>query len=363
MRRACTEVDSTAQPGSGPWHGVAPAGALRRWQRLALGCGLAAALVLAGCGSAPPAPAMDTLPVAPASAAPVAFGLMPGDEIEVKVPDAAQYDQIVRVRPDGKVALQVIGTVHVQGRSPEDVQAEVRERYGRAAGGKLRREYLLQANDEIDVKFPYQPAFNEQLRVRPDGKIQLQLVGAVQAEGLSPEALRDELRRRYAQHLRVPELSVILRSASSQAVQTDAGPGRAGLSRLEPVVMVRAFQAPQVYVTGEAARPGMLPFVPGMTLMQAMAQAGGHLPTADVSQLVLVRRGAAGQAEVIRPGLPSRYLSAPDRDVVLQPFDIVLLPPSRIAELGQTLDQYLFKILPPLRNSSFGFVYDLNVKD
>lgn len=320
-------------------------------------------LVLVGCAGTPAGPELASLPVAPAASAPVAFALMPGDELELKVPDAPLYDQIVRVRPDGKVALQVIGTVHVQGRSPEDVQAEVRERYARAAGGQQRREYLLQANDEIDIKFPYQPAFNEQLRVRPDGKIQMQLIGTVQAEGLSPEALRDELRKRYAQHLRVPELSVILRSASSQMVQTDAGPGRAGLSRLEPVVMVRAFQSPQVFVTGEAARPGMLPHLPGMTLMQALAQAGGHLPTADVSQLVVVRRGAGGQAEVIRPQLSSRYLSAPDRDVVLQPFDIVLLPPSRIAELGQRLDQYLFKILPPLRNSSFGFVYDLNVRD
>ena len=81
--------------------------------------------LLAGCGSAPPRPTPGPVPVVQASAAPApsAYLLSAGDELDIRVPDAAQYDQSVRVRPDGKVTLNVIGTVHVQGRSPEDVQA------------------------------------------------------------------------------------------------------------------------------------------------------------------------------------------------------------------------------------------------
>ena len=321
--------------------------------------------LLAGCGSAPPRPTPGPVPVVQASAAPApsAYLLSAGDELDIRVPDAAQYDQSVRVRPDGKVTLNVIGTVHVQGRSPEDVQAEVRERYRQASGSTSRREYLLNANDELDIKFPYHPNFNESVRIRPDGKLQLQLAGTVQAEGLTPEALQGELKRRYAKVLRVPELSVIVRTATRQALRTEQGTGRGGLQGLEPTLMVRTFQAPQVYVTGEMARPGMFAFTPGMTLIQAIAQAGGQLPTADIESLIVLRRTSAGTAEVLEPRLSRHYLSAPDKDLVLQPFDVVLLPQSRIAALGQNLDQYVFKILPPLRNSSFGFVYDLKNND
>jgi polysaccharide export outer membrane protein len=325
------------------------------------GWGLA---LLAGCGHAPPLPPTGPVPVIAAAssvadAATAPYVLAAGDELDIKVPDAPQYDQTVRVRPDGKVALQVVGTVHVAGRTPDDVQAEVRERYRQAGGGLQQREYLLHPNDELDIKFPYQQQLNETLRVRPDGKLQLQLVGTVQAEGLSPEQLQSELKRRYAKVLRVPELSVILRTATSQSLRTNAGNGRAGVNGLEPSVLVRSFQAPQVYVAGEMARPGMFAFTPGMTLLQALAQAGGHLPTGDLERLIVLRRTRAGTAEVVQPGLQRDYLGAPQRDLVLQPFDVVMLPPSRVALLGQDLEQYVFKILPPLRNSSFGFVYDL----
>lgn len=336
------------------------------WTRLRQGVAVLAMLWLAACANVPPGPlpqAVDMLAVAAASPASAAassnhYLLTAGDELDIKVPDASQYDQSVRVRPDGKVSLHLVGTVHVAGRSAEDVQAEVRERYQVVAGGQKSRAYLLQAGDEIEVKFPFMNQLNELVRIRPDGKVQLQLAGLIQAEGLSPEALQAELKQRYARFLRQPELSVILRSATSQVVQTDQGPGRAGLSRLQPSITVKTFQAMQVYVAGEALKPGMYPYQSGMSLMQALAQAGGHLPTADIPQIVVVRRTPQGGAEVIRPQLTKTYLAAPDRDVLLQPFDVVLLPPSQVALLGQNLDQYLFKILPPLRNSAFGFVYN-----
>lgn len=317
--------------------------------------------LLAGCSSAPPRPAPGPVPVVQAAAGQTAgaYTLSAGDELDIKVPDAAQYDQTVRVRPDGKVTLNVIGTVHVQGRTPEDVQLEVRERYRQASGGQAQREYLLNANDELDIKFPYHPSFNESVRIRPDGKLQLQLVGTVQAEGLSPETLQAELKRRYGKVLRVPELTVIVRTATRQSLRTDQGAGRAGIQGLEPVLMVRSFQAPQVYVAGEMARPGMFAYTPGMTLLQAIALAGGHLPSGDIEHLVVLRRTSAGSAEVLEPRLSRHYLNAPDKDLALQPFDVVLLPQTAVAVLGQNLDQYVFKILPPLRNSSFGFVYDL----
>jgi polysaccharide export outer membrane protein len=283
-----------------------------------------------------------------------------GDEFDLRVPDAPQFDQTLKVRPDGKVSMALIGTVYVQGRTPDDVQAEIAERLKQLAGPAGSREYLLQPNDEIEIKLPYYPTLNEVMRIRPDGKIQLQLVGAVQAEGLSPEELQTQLHERYAHWLKVPEVSVIVRSVTTQNIRVGKGTGRAGLSNLQPEVIARTFQAPQIFVGGEVARPGVLAYRPGLSLVQALVEAGGHLPTADATQLVVLRRTASGGVEVINPALRASYLRYPDHDVPLRPSDIVVLPKSDIATLGDKLNQYVFNILPFVRNSSFGFSYNLH---
>jgi polysaccharide export outer membrane protein len=289
--------------------------------------------------------------------APVAYSLQFGDELDVKIADAPQYDQTVKVRPDGKINLNVIGSVYVAGRSPEDVESEIRERYAALAGSPQQREYLIHANDELDIKFPYYPQFNDQMRVRPDGKIQMQLAGTIQAEGVTPEELERELELRYARFLKEPELSVIVKTATSQMVRTAGGTGRGGLADLAPTVNLRTFQTPQIYVTGEVAKPGMIAYTAGLTLLQALAESGGNLPTGDVTKLVILRKSAAQTADIIRPKLTSTYRGAPTEDVVLQPYDVILLPPTRSENLAEALDRYVYKIIVPLKNSSFSYVW------
>jgi polysaccharide export outer membrane protein len=301
----------------------------------------------------------------PSSAAAPATPLLPqyllavGDEIDIRVPDAPQLDQTLKVRPDGKVSLALVGTVLVQGRTPEDVQAELRERLQAMAGSPGQRDYLLQPNDDIEVKFPWYPQFNEVLRLRPDGKIALQLVGTLVAEGLSPEELQADLRSRYAKFLKSPELSVIVRSVTTQNVRVPGGTGRAGLAGLQPVVIARSFQAPQVFVGGEVGRPGVLAFRPGLSLVQALVEAGGQLPSGDIGQLLVLRRGPDDQAQSLHPALGADFLQHPDRDLLLQPFDVVLLPKSDVASLADRLNQYVFNLFPPLKNSALGFSYTL----
>ena len=342
-------------------------------------CSLLAALALAvaGCSSTPlaapntPTTPAQVLPVAaPTAAAPLApYVFSVGDEFDLRVPDAPQFDQSLKVRPDGKVSLALIGSLYVQGRTPEDVESELRERLHALGGSPGARDYLLQPNDEIEIKFPYTPQFNEVQKLRPDGKISLQLVGTVDAQGLSPDELQAQLKSRYARFLRTPELTVIVRSVTTQNIRvaTANGPsmGRAGLVALQPTLIVRSYQAPQVFVTGEVGRPGVISFRPGLTLLQAMAEAGGSLPTGDASHVVVIRRGPgkAGQPDavlVMRLDLPRDFVRQPDRDVALQPFDIVMLPKSDISVLGDKLNQYIFNLVPPIKNSSFGYVFDLN---
>jgi len=338
-------------------------------------------MTLSGCATGPQLGRPDTATAAqkvfgaaagPARTQPLAPYLFAvGDEFDLRVPDAPQFDQTLKVRPDGKVSLALIGTLHALGRTPEDVEAELRERLHQRGGLPGGRDYLLQPNDEIAIKFAWQPQLNEQLRIRPDGKIQLPIAGTVEAQGLSPEELQQVLRQRYARTLRNPELAVVVLAVTTQNVRvaTTSGPGigRAGLASLEPTLIVRSYTAPQVFIGGEVGRPGVLVYRPGLTLLQALFEAGGTLATADAAHIVVLRRPPAGAAgtdgdavQVLKLDIPADFARQPDRDVALQPFDVVVLPKSDIALLGDRLNQYLFNILPPLHNSSFGFVYNLN---
>lgn len=333
-------------------HATQPAYPAAAWL---LGCALAA------CSAAPPAdlPATQVPIIADAdhAAALPAYLLAAGDELEVRIADAPQLDQTVKVRPDGMVTLNVVGQLSVAGRGTVDIEHDLRERYTALAGSGADRDYLIHANDELELKFPYHQQFNDQIRVRPDGKIQLQLAGTVQAEGLSPEELRHELAERYAHFLKDPDLTVIVRTATSQAVRTASGTGRGGLAGLSPLVSVRSFQTPQVFVTGEVARPGMMPYTPGMTLLQALAEAGGHLPSGDVTKLVILRRTSPTAADVLHPALTASYRRAPTRDFAMRPYDVLLIPPTRAENLAQSLDRYVYKLFAPLKNSTFGYVY------
>jgi polysaccharide export outer membrane protein len=339
-------------------------------------CRTLLALVTAGLGACASAPSADSgltqipltagtpVPGSPGAAAATpaapraaAYTLAVGDEIDIRLLDAPQYDQTARIGPDGKVNLNLIGTLSVAGRSAEEVQRELRERYAALGGRGQDRDYLIHVNDELEFKFPYHQQLNDQMRIRPDGKVQLQLVGTVQAEGLTPEELQAELLRRYSKYLKDTDVTVIVRTATSRMVRTAQGEAVGGLADLNPSVVLRSFQTPQVYVTGEVARPGMVAYTPGLTLLQVLAESGGTLPSGDIRKLVILRRTDAETAAVLRPGLTKTYRAAPTRDLVLAPYDVLLVPPTRAQSLAETLDAYVYKLFAPLKNSTFGYVF------
>ena len=329
---------------------------LRAWCAAAL-----MALTLAGCANLPPqvTASPSSLTRTPPLPVETTYTFSPGDEFDLRVPDAPQLDQTVRVRPDGHVSLPLIGTLRVQGRTVEDVQTELRARLDVLGGEELQRDYLLHPNDEIEVKFPYAQQLNEVVRIRPDGKIQLQMVGSVKAEGLSPEELKRELSSRYSRWLRKPDLAVIVRSVNSQSVRTAQGNGRAGLRGLKPVVVVRSFQPLQIFVGGEVGKPGTMLFRPGLSLVQAMVEAGGQLPSGDPSRLVILRRSSDDSVDVVQTGFDADLLRSPDRDILLRPYDVVMLPKSGAATLADNLNKYVFNLAPFLRNSSIGATYNI----
>ncbi len=189
-----------------------------------------------------------------------------------------------------------------------------------------RPEYVFHSGDTFDVKFFYNPELNETVKVRPDGRISLQLVQDVQAASLTPTELVSLLKKKYAAHIRDPEISVI----------------------------VRSFDANRVYVDGQVGRPGMVEMSDGMTIMDAVASARGLRDTARRSEVLLIRRNGLKRPFVYSIDLDAA-MSGEDiaQNVVLKPYDIVYVPKSAIANINTWIDQYIRRNIPIYMGVSF----------
>jgi protein involved in polysaccharide export with SLBB domain len=189
--------------------------------------------------------------------------------------------------------------------------------------------YRIQVGDELEIRFFHTPDQNVVLPVRPDGFISVPLAHEVRAAGRTPEELRLELVERCSRELAEPEIAVI----------------------------VRTFAGYQVHVGGEVDRPGVLELASSCTVLQAVFGAGGFLPTASLADVVVVRRGPDGSYALLEADL-DEVLEGDDAsgNFFLQPFDVVYVPPTRIADVNKWVDQYLRRNIP----ISFGFSYRIN---
>lgn len=86
------------------------------------------------------------------------------------------------------------------------------------------QDYKVQVQDELDIKFFFNPELNETVLVRPDGRIALQLIGEVSIVGYSVEEIREVLVAQYASQLKNPEIAVLLRSSHVRAGDASSTP-------------------------------------------------------------------------------------------------------------------------------------------
>ena len=187
--------------------------------------------------------------------------------------------------------------------------------------------YRFFPGDEVEITIFSAPELSRTATIGPDGRLALPLIGAVRAADLTAEELRDALVSAYAVHLRMPELTVTPRSYASR----------------------------QVFVGGEVARPGIYEMPANMDALQAVALAGGFLPSAQRRDVLVLSR-ATGVTTVTEVDLSTRAMrnGLPDARP-LQRYDVVYVPRSRISQVNLFMQQYVRDALPV----QFSFYYDL----
>jgi polysaccharide export outer membrane protein len=192
--------------------------------------------------------------------------------------------------------------------------------------------YVIRPGDQLDIKFFYNPELNESVTVRPDGKISLQLVDEVQASGLQPAELDAMLTEAYSRELKKPMVTVI----------------------------VRSFKGQRIYVGGEVNQQREMELPAGMTVLQAVFQAGGFKETASPENTILIRQGPNNEPIPIRIDLKNAMYGQGDGvNLALLPNDIVYIPKSAIAEANKFVNQYIENLIL-FRGFSAGVTYQIN---
>lgn len=180
-------------------------------------------------------------------------------------------------------------------------------------------EYVIQRGDTLLIKFYYHPDNDQEVVVRPDGKIPLSLVGDVQAAGLTSVQLSEELVRRYSANLRDPKVAVGLKAQGARGI----------------------------YVGGEVVRPSFVQYRQGVTAIQVILEAGGLKDTAKPSDVVVLQKGADDRYRVSKINI-DEIISNGDMgsDITLGPSDVVFVPRSAVANANLFVEQYIIRMLP-----------------
>ena len=179
--------------------------------------------------------------------------------------------------------------------------------------------YRIQPGDQLAIDFYLNSEFNDNVSVQPDGRIVLRLVGLLQASGLTPGQLAGAINQAYSRELKNPSATVHVQNMPSR----------------------------QIFVQGQVNHPGAFALQPGMTALQAIADAGGQTDEAELSNVVLIRRDACGRADGSKIDLASAT-GSPDKgeDVMLMPHDTLVVPRSKIASVDLFVKQYIRDLLP-----------------
>jgi polysaccharide biosynthesis/export protein len=246
-----------------------------------------------------------------AYAADEAYVIGTADVLEVQVWDNKDLNQVVSVRPDGKISLPLIGEVQAAGRTVQQLQESLAELYAKTVKGAMAT-VLVKEIKSRPVYFigGFAKPGVEQLTRELTVLQAISVVGGLlaTADGENGFILRGDRR------IPVDFTRLLQKGDVSQNMRLEVGDS------------VVAPLADAVYVHGEVKTAGAIKSTGDLTVLRAISQAGGLTPLAATSRIEILR-GQGDKKERIKVDL-DKVMKAPDEnpDVRLKPNDIVFVP-------------------------------------
>jgi polysaccharide export outer membrane protein len=143
------------------------------------------------------------------------------------------------------------------------------------ASGQQESEYEIGEGDQLSISVWRHPELEREILVGSNGLVTFPPIGEVTAAGLTPSELSREIMQR-------------LRDFTRETTQV--------------TVTVTQYNSRAVFMTGQVVAPGRYSFDEVPDVLELLSQAGGPQPTADLSQVSIIRTGAEGP-QIIRVDL------------------------------------------------------------
>lgn len=162
----------------------------------------------------------------------------------------------------------------------------------------VEKEYLIGIGDVLEISVWQEPDISKVVFVRLDGRISLPLIGDVFAKGLSPEALSKTISQNVGKFIADPSVTVTLKESKSR----------------------------MYYVLGQITRPGEYNLNYPVSIVQAIARAGGFAEWAKKEKVLVVRKQA--EKEIIIHFNYDKFVDGKDlgMNLTLNPGDTLIVP-------------------------------------
>lgn len=204
-------------------------------------------------------------------------------------------------RPHGRAlaaALVALGLAACAGTVREQPSAEQLD----TGAVQSQAEYVIGPRDKLRISVWREDALTlPEVEVRLDGKISMPLIDDVQAAGLTPLQLKQELTERLKEFVAAPQVTVIVTEVGSKLV----------------------------YILGEVNREGPIGMQPNMRILDAISLSGGLNPFAGKSRIKVIRSQGPTPAEFNFDY--DAYIDGEDlaQNILLLPGDTIIVPEER----------------------------------
>jgi polysaccharide biosynthesis/export protein len=205
----------------------------------------------------------------------------------------------------GIVQSQEIQQARTTGERATDPQKSTKDDLYHPVPVERNPRYRINRSDVLLISFALSPEYNQKVTVQPDGYITLEGVGGLNVLGMTVPQTVDAVKKAYAKTLHEPIVDIDLAD----------------------------FQKAYFIVFGQVGKPGQYDLRYDLTVSEAVALAGGFLPTAK-TRVYLYRRAGDGWVEAKELKLAD-FLHGKNvtEDVSMRSGDMIFVPEKTITKV------------------------------
>lgn len=270
-----------------------------------------------------------------------------GDEIRIWVYGRPELSRQVVIPPDGRMFYPFLGDLDVAGRTVADLRETI------AKGLAEEASRVLSAGDTLSIQVFRRPELQAEAIITQDGLFPVPLIGSVQVVGLTPFQVSERIAAALRRYVHDPQVMTRV---------TGYG-GSLPVSSPQVGIDLIRLTGERFFVLGEVRMPGVYPLTGQVTILEAVAAAGGPNREAKTSSALLIRSGGAGHsAEATKIDLDEIMRDGTGGSIVLGRGDVVYLPETTISQVGR-FARNISDILRPIVDIETGVWLGQNISE